>query len=217
MRTRIPEKFHTIATDIEFLLISVIQGLAIQMLAVAATGPMSNFEFQYAGYIVSAFILILVFWTLAITHALSFIRWPIDIVHTFLYFLASFMEVLAFNHITMPLKWFIFGSFFLIVASLMYWYDLTMIKKAKKDFEGTKAKRELYREMYVEQVREMRFLLPGALFFNLVCAGIIFWYPDIYLTQKYHVVLSSIQVLFSVFLLLRLIKEFNKRSRLLVQ
>src|SRR3989344_2965707 len=116
MKLSLKKELDSKAVEIEFLVISVIQGLAIQMLAVSASDPLSSLKYEYWFAIISAFILILIFWSQALLHTVSFIDWPIDIVHTFLYFLASFVEVMAFTHVANPLKWFVFGSTFLVIA-----------------------------------------------------------------------------------------------------
>lgn len=216
MNTEKRQRFDTLATDIEFLLISVIQGLAIQMLAAASTNPLSTFQFEYWPYIISAFTLILLFWTQAILHAFSFIKWPIDIVHTFLYFLASFVEVLTFNQVANPFKWFVGGIFFMVTIVLLYVYDLSMIKKSEKNYQKTKVGKELYQHLYTEQVKEMKLFVPSALVFNVICATLIFVNPELFIDQKYHIILSSLQAIFSVGLLVSVVRMFKKRSELLV-
>lgn len=215
MRTRLKELLNGRAVEIEFLVISIIQGFALQMLAVSAINPLSNFQWEYWPYIGSAFILILLFWTQSILHTLSFIRWPIDLPHTFLYFLACFVEVLAFQHITNPSKWFLFGFVFLIVTTIMYIYDLSMIKKCEKEYRATKRLKQLYRHMYTEQVRDMKLFVPGALLFNLISSILVYVYPHVFLTMHYHLVLSIAQLISSVVLLLATLKTFSERSKLL--
>lgn len=200
------------ASEIEFLLISVVQGLALQMLAVSALEPISMLKTEYWFYIVSAFILILVFWSQAVMHALSFIDWPIDLVHTFLYFLASFVEVMVFNQITHPLKWYLFGSAFLLIAGLLYTYDLFMIRRHRNDFIRRKEKKKLYEHMYTQQIKEMKLFLPGALVYSLLAAWLIFRFPDLFIDRNYHIYLAGLQMIGSAFLLINTIRTFKFRS-----
>ena len=67
--------------------------------------------------------LIINFWSLAIIHSISFISWPFDLVHTILYFLATFVEVTAFTQITNPTGWFIAMFAFFVVSGLLYLWD----------------------------------------------------------------------------------------------
>ncbi len=56
------EKLDQFTLDIEFLLISVVQGVALGALATGASIPLSNMDLQYWPYILSGFLLILTFW-----------------------------------------------------------------------------------------------------------------------------------------------------------
>lgn len=201
--------------DIEFLLISVVQGVALTSLAAAAAGPMSNLDFQYWPAIMAGFLFILIFWSQAIIHALSFIDWPLNLGHTFLYFLASFIEVMAFAQVENPLKWFVFITLFLIVAAALYIYDLRMIKEHEKDFSLTEAKRKLYDHMYTRQVRELTRYVPFALFYNGLCAVLIYLLPEVFIASSGHVVLTLLQVIFGALLLTISYRSFNVRSRLI--
>ncbi|MBI4130539.1 hypothetical protein HY468_04435 [Candidatus Roizmanbacteria bacterium] len=215
MKPGINKVLQNYAVEIEFLVISVIQGMALQMLAVAASTPLSMLQVEYWFAIVSAFILILIFWSQAVLHALSFINWPIDIVHTCIYFLASFVEVMAFNHVTNPLKWFVFGFVFLIISGLLYLYDLLMIRRRRKDFIANAARRALFQHMYTQQVKEMKLFLPGALLFSGISAWLIYTYPVLFIDHHFHAVLSGIQMLLSIGLLAVTIQTFKRRSQLL--
>lgn len=115
------ERLDQFALDIEFLLISVIQGVALAALATDAADPINHLQFVYWLYIASGFLLILNFWSQAIIHAVSFIDWPLDLGHSFLYFLASFVEVMAFTHLTEPKQWFGFMAAFLLSLYFCIW------------------------------------------------------------------------------------------------
>jgi len=102
------EHLDHVALDVEFLLISVIQGVALVTLATSAVGPMISMETGTWPYIAVAFLFILIFWSGAIIHAVSFIDWPIDLIHSFLYFLASIIEIVAITNLMHPVLWFFF-------------------------------------------------------------------------------------------------------------
>src|SRR5438309_667456 len=123
--------------NIEFLLISVIQGVALAALAASAAPIIASLQFEYWPYIITAFLFILLFWSQAIMRVLGFIRWPLDMMHNFLYFLASFVEVVAFSEMTNPLLWFSLIFTFVFVSGLLYYYDLILIKQCKRDMEKT--------------------------------------------------------------------------------
>ncbi len=197
--------------DIEFLLISVVQGVALTSLAVDAVGPMSALSLEVWPYIISGFIFILIFWSQAIIHALSFIDWPLDLGHSFLYFLASFVEVMAFSQIEHPLKWFLFVSAFLGIGAVLYIYDLRLIKKHQLEFSHSSQSRHLYAHMYTQQRKELTLLVPAAIGVNLIFAWLICKNPVYFLDQHNHLVLIGIQVLLGLGLLLVSVKSFKER------
>lgn len=209
------KELTSMALNIEFLVISVIQGLAIQMLAANVMPIFNESKFEYSFYAISGFILILIFWSQSIIHALSFIDWPIDLIHTFLYFLASIVEVIAFAYLTNPLRWFIFSFVFVCTTSVLYAYDFKMIKKHKKRIESNEGGRKVYEHIYKQQVTEMRYLVPSALVFYAAAVCLIYFNNTLFIDQKYHVVLASLQAVSSIVLLIVTVKSFKTRSRLI--
>lgn len=208
------EKLDQFVLDIEFLLISVVQGVALGALASAASKPLSEMQFQYWPYIISGFLLILTFWSQAIIHSLSFIKWPLDLSHNFLYFLAGLVEFLAFEHITDPLRWFVFQFVFVAVATLLYIVDLRLIKQHKRDF-NTETEKGLYKHILEEQVSEMKTLIPTGFIFNGLAVYLIWAYPEFFITQGYHIIIVGLQVLFNLVIIAVSLKSFKKRSKLI--
>lgn len=199
--------------DIEFLLISVVQGMALTSLAADAVGPITNLSYEFWPYIISAFVFILIFWSQAIIHALSFIDWPLDLGHSFLYFLASFVEVMAFSQIEHPEKWYIFTSAFLVVGVILYIYDLLLMKRHEKELVRSTEGGRLYQEMYSQQKKELVFLLPSALGCNLLFAWLLYQNPGGFIQQHNHIWLSAVQALFGVGLLFVSIRSFKERVK----
>lgn len=209
------EKLNQFTLDIEFLLISAVQGVALGALAGAANEPLSNLDFQYWPYILSGFLLILTFWSQAIIHSLSFIKWPLDLAHNFLYFLAGLIEFLAFNHLQDPLAWFIYQLVFVIVGSALYIVDYRLIKNGKKNFDDSPAQIALYKHILEEQKSEMKNMIPAGLIFNILAVFLIWKYPEFFITQGYHVAIVGIQVILTVYIITVSIKSFKTRSKLI--
>ena len=210
------ERLDEFALSVEFLLISVVQGVALAALATAAAPLLGDLRLETFLYITSSFVLILSFWSQAIIHSVSFIDWPIDLPHSFLYFLASFVEVIAFSYLNNPMKWFAFmGIFFLVVVTL-YIVDFRMIKERKTKFE-TKNQMKLYDHVIREQEYEFKTFLPAAVIFCFFSAGAIWLFPSVFITGHLHVALIIFQTIFSVYVLLTSFKSYKKRSRLLIE
>jgi hypothetical protein len=131
------ERLDGTAVDIEFLLIAVIQGLALTTLAVASEKVIGEAEWIYWPYVIAGFVLILNFWSLAIIHSISFVSWPFDIVRTLLYLLVTFVEVAAFAEITHPAKWFVFMLASFIVSFVLYAWDARVIRDKRAEYLDT--------------------------------------------------------------------------------
>ncbi len=209
------EKLDQIVIDAEFLLISVIQGVALATLASNATPIIASFQLEYWLYIVSAFLFILIFWSQAIMHVLGFIRWPLDMIHNFLYFLASLFEVMAFSQMTNPFLWFSMLFIFVLVSALLYYYDFLMIKARKSDLSDSPAGKILYNDLYKEQIFYMKIFVPLGLLFNFGCAFLIHQYPQIFIGGQSHLILVGLQVLFGLTILVNSVKTFNRRLNLM--
>lgn len=201
--------------DIEFLLIAVIQGLALTTLAVESEGVLAEGDFLYWPYVAAGFVLIMNFWSLAIIHSISFIRWPFDLVHTILYFLATFIEVSAFTQITHPKGWFIAMFAFFLVSGLLYLWDGRLIRDAGKEYEDTPERTRLYRHIHERQRVELRFMLPGALIFHGAIVILIFVAPGLILDDDRHVWLVGLQLIFGLLFLAGIIRDFAERERLI--
>ena len=208
------ERLDGRVVDIEFVLIAVIQGLALTTLAIESEHIIGESQWLYWPYVVAGFVLIANFWTLAITHTLSFISWPFDAVHTILYLLASFVEVTAFAQITNPAGWFIFMFVFFLVAAVLYAWDLRMIRERRGEFEDTPARQKLYAHIHDHQALELR-LLPAAVLFQAAIVGVIWLWPSLILDDNRHLYVVALQIVSGLGFLAYTIRNFNVRKRLM--
>lgn len=210
------EKLNGLSLDVEFLLISVVQAVALGALATAAVDPIGNLRFEYFPYIIASFVLILSFWSQAIIHAISFIDWPLNLTHSFLYFLASFIEVMAFSRVTVPLAWFGFVDLFFIIAVCLYFVDLKMIRARKSKFKNIQ-KVKLYKHMVSRQLFEMKILLPAAVIFCSISFIAILIDPNMFIAKHWHLLLIGLQTAFGIFVLWESTNSFKVRAKLVTQ
>lgn len=201
--------------DIEFLLIAVIQGVALVTLAVESEDVLGKAEFLYWPYVAAGFVLIMNFWSLAIIHSISFISWPFDLVHTILYFLATFVEVTAFTQITHPAGWFVIMFVFFAVSGLLYLWDAKVIREKRAEYEDTPARDRLYRHIHERQQAELRYMLPGALVFHGAIVVVLFAAPELILDHDRHVWLVTAQLIFGLLFLAGIVRDFRVRQRLI--
>lgn len=209
------KELDTIVLNIEFLLISVVQGVALGALANSAIGPITNFQFEYWPYVATAFIFILTFWSGAVIHSLSFIDWPLDLAHNFLYFLASFIEVLAFGQMMNPVKWFEFVFAFFLVAGILYIVDLRLIRRHKNDMSTDPQQKKLYNHIKKQHLFELFVLVPAGLVYNVIALALIRLYPETFLDSHQHVFLISIQLLFGLIVLGNAMQSYRRRAKLI--
>lgn len=211
------DRLNQTALDIEFLLISVIQGVALATLAASALSPLTRLEIQTWPYIIAAFLFILIFWSGAILHAVSFIDWPIDLTHSFLYFLASMVEIMAIASLASPSLWFTFLFIFQIIALMLYYYDLRLIKQHENKFTNNKAGRKLFTHIITEQSRELFIFIPASLLYNAIAITALFLQPIAFIQNNYHLIFIMPQLLFALLFLAKEIKSFKTRSHLLLR
>lgn len=84
-----------VVVNIELTLASIVQGLALSFLAPAAGALLSRDKMEAWPYAAVALLIILLFWSRALIHTLTLIRWPLEFVHNFFYFGCALAEVLA--------------------------------------------------------------------------------------------------------------------------
>jgi len=209
------EKLDQHVLDIEFLLISVIQGVAVAALAGAAVEPFNTLEWPYMLYVISGFFFILNFWAQAVFHTLSFIDWPIDMTHNFLYFWVGLIEVIMFADVTDPLRWFIFSSIYFGSSTLLYFVDIKLIKRHQSAYEDSPQTRQLYKDILSREQFELKSLLPLGFLYNVICALVIYLYPHIFLQQHYHIVLVFVQLLTAVVFLADTLRVFRGRVKII--
>lgn len=207
------DKLNQFTLDIEFLLISVVQGVALAALAAASAGIVGDLNFEYWLYIIASFALILNFWSQAIIHAISFIDWPLDLAHNFLYFLASFIEVMAFSYLDDPLRWFGLMCVFLAVAAVLYVIDVRLIKSKKNKF-NTLSDKKLYGHIMERQLFELKYIVPSAITFTGGCFVAILLFPELFIQKHWHLALVAIQTIIGVSVLFESIANFSTRAKL---
>jgi len=107
--------------------------------------------------------------------------------------------------------------FFVLVAGVLYYYDLLLIKACKSDFSKTSSGKALYEDLHKEQMTNMKFFVPGGLLFNAACIFLIVKHPQIFIQNHNHVFLVGIQILFGLVILLTSLKTFKKRLALIAK
>lgn len=182
---------------IELTLISIVQGLALSVLASSAVQPLTQLQVEYWPAIIVGALAILIFWSRSLIHTLSFIGWPLEFGHNFIYFVSTLIEVTFLTQISNPPAWFALQCVYFAIAWFLYFYDLRVVYKHHHDFQ-TPSERKLYDDIVGDQLLNVRFLMPAGVAFNLLAWWLIQQRPDLFIERQWHVGLSLMSVLVGV-------------------
>jgi hypothetical protein len=212
------QNLDEIALNIELVLISIIEGVALTKLAENAV-PVLNGTSQlaYLPFVLAGLAILLVFWAQAILHAVSFIRWPLKMEHMFLYFIAAFLQVIAYANIEHAASWFFWWSVFSVLALFIYAIDLRIIREAGPKLHALTGGAAFVATVEARHSRELKILVPVALAFNVVAFLFVWLRPDIFATQSSIAVLGTLQFLISCGALVDCMRNFASRSTMLEQ
>jgi len=157
---------------------------------------------------------LLIFWSQAILHAVSFIRWPLRIGHMFLYFVAAFTQVIAYSNLTDPVRWFFWGTIFGLVVALLYSLDLLLIRDMRSSFGSRAGGNEFLSIVEKRHRYEFKTLVPLSIGFNLALYLLLLYVPY-FSNLKWYVIFGMLEVLVCAVSLSDSVRNFNKRTKLI--
>lgn len=203
------KQLDQLVLDVELVLISVVQGVALSTLALVAGPRMTAPDPLSAIFLATGLLFILSFWSVAIIHALSFVLWPMDLGHYFFYFTLALLVCLTFAQMEHPVAWFQWSLWCFIMTSLLYVYDYRLILARRTAFEDAPPRRALYAQILRQQRLEMTLLMPAGLGFNFVAWLVVRADPGRALP------LAAIQLLFTGLFVANFTLSFGERRRLI--
>jgi len=186
-------ELDSMIAGIELTLVSIIQGVALTVLIENAQHIIADLQVVFWPYVLGGLLVIFVFWSRAVLHIITLIRWPLEFGHNFLYIGCALLEAVVLSQLGNPEKWFSFGAAFIVLGWLLFLYDLRLINARMQDSPG-QASNRLYARVRRDQLLNIGVLLPGVFLLNLVCAVSIHVWPELFLTRNAHLVLIAIQL-----------------------
>ncbi len=184
----------TIVVNIELTLASIIQGVALYFLTENARAVLSWQNWPTLLYVAAGLCIIFIFWSRSIIHTLTLIKWPLEFGHNFFYIACALGEAILFTRLDRPPAWFALSAVYAAAVWLLFVYDMRLIharlKEARDDRE-----RAFYRRTQTDQSLNIRFLIPLLFFFNLGCALLIRFRPELFIERGGHVWLIGAQLL----------------------
>ncbi|WP_147653122.1 hypothetical protein [Vulcaniibacterium gelatinicum] len=182
---------------IELTLISIIQGLALGVLATNAVQPLVQLQWQSWPYVFTGLLVILIFWSRSLIHTLSFIGWPLEFGHTFLYFAATLIEAAALSQVGDPAHWFALNALYAAAVWGLYAWDLRILRRHADDFR-TPGERALLADIVRDQRLNIRWLMPATVALQGGTWWLIHARPDWMLARGWHLLPIGLSLLFAL-------------------
>jgi len=186
-------QLDSMIVEIELTLVSIIQGVALTVLIESSRDVITDLRFIYWPYVLSGLLVIFIFWSRAVLHIITLIRWPLEFGHNFLYIGCALVEAVSFAQLVNPANWFAFGAAFIASGWVLFFYDLRLIHARQKDSRGEAGNR-LYERVRRDQWVNLALLLPAVFILNVVCAICIRMRPEIFVHNNAHLWLIALQV-----------------------
>ena len=180
--------------EIELTLVSIIQGVALTVLIESSRDIITELKFISWPYVLAGLLVIFIFWSRAVLHIITLIRWPLEFGHNFLYIGCALVEAVSLAQLANPANWFSFGAAFIAAGWVLFFYDLRLIHARQLDSGGQVGNR-LYECVKRDQWLNLALLLPGVFMLNILCAICIRTWPAIFLTNNAHLWLIAIQLI----------------------
>lgn len=203
-----------VIVNVELTLASIVQGLALSFLADNASAVLSKGPPTAWLYVGVAFLTILLFWSRALIHTLTLIRWPLEFVHNFFYFACALVEVLAFKNLHDPFMWFVLNAVFAALVWGLFVHDLRIIRLRARDSVGPSSFR-LYAIVEADQWLNIRFIMPSVFAFALGSALAIKMAPGFFLVRQGHLLLIACQAVGLLVYLACVVRSFTRITPLI--
>ncbi len=214
LRDHAERNLSSLVVAIEFTLISVMVGVILFPLMDFATPILRELKFQYMPYILCGLLLILFIWTEVISHSLSFIGWPIDLLHNLFYIVFAMVLAIQMHFLQEPQLWFAMTLVSALVATGIAYYDMRLIEERRKHSPGAAAAR-MYDAVWQKQralVRTAPYTVGNA----VLQLALIYLFPGLFLQDYGHLILVTIQILAFGYLISRTIRQFKALREVIV-
>jgi hypothetical protein len=196
-RSAARDRLDELVVNIELTLISIIQGLALAVLAGASVQPILQLQWQAWPYILAGLLVVLIFWSRALVHTLSFIRWPLEFGHTFAYFGATLIEAVALTQVAVPAHWFALNALYALAVWGLYAWDLRVVLRDARPAMDA-GERALHEDILRDQRLNLRWTMPAAVAFQALSWWLVLRFPQPMLERGGHLLLIALTLAFSL-------------------
>jgi hypothetical protein len=160
-------------------------------------------------------LVVLIFWSRALVHTLSFIRWPLEFGHTFAYFGATLVEAVALTQVAEPAHWFALNAIYALAVWGLYAWDLRVVLRDARP-AADDAERALREDIVRDQRINIRFMMPAAVAFQALSWWLVRSHPQAMIERGGHLVLIGLTLAFSIHYLLGGVRLLRRRQHWLL-
>lgn len=182
-------ELDSMVANVELTLISIVQGVALAVLADSARSVIMDHRLSSLPYLVSGLLILFMAWSRTVLHALTVIRWPLELGHNFLYIAATLLEVVLFSQLSNVRAWYPLGGAYMTLVWITFAYDLRLIRARFGDSGGPEGQR-LLAILEGDQLLHVRVLLPFAVACWLACSAAVLYWPSLFLGAGWHAALA---------------------------
>lgn len=185
-------ELDSMAANIELTLISVVQGVALYFLTDTARPIFVERRLSCLPYLLTSLFIILAFWARAVLHAVTVIRWPLELSHNFLYIVLTLFEAVLFTQAGTPQQWYPLGVLLLGICELMFFFERRMYRLRRADSAGP-AGLPLLDLLERDHDLSLRVLMPLTLLLWTAAALAVACWPRTFLAGGWHTALGLVQ------------------------
>lgn len=161
--------------NVELTLVSIIQGVALYFLADSTRQLIASHAVEYYVYALNALLIIFLFWSRAVIHTFTVIRWPLEFSHNFLYITCALFEAISFANLNQPVLWNALQTVFAGFVWLLFALDLRLVTARENESAGSKLA-TLFRAIRRDQLLNAFVLIPLFVGFDVVATASL--WPD---------------------------------------
>jgi hypothetical protein len=174
-----------VVANVELTLISIVQGVALSYLGEAARPALTEPRPALVPYVVCGLTVVFMAWSRTVLHALTVIRWPLELGHNFLYLASALFEVVLFTELANPGRWVALAAAYLTLVWITFLYDLRLL-----DGSGGPAAARLAEVLRRDQLLHVRAIIPLAIAACAACAFAVHRWPALFVDRGWHVALA---------------------------
>ena len=201
--------------NLELTLISIIQGVALYFLTDSSRALLMSMQFSAWPYILAGLLVILLWWSRAVIHTLTVIRWPIEFGHNFLYIASTLIEAVMFTQVGNPANWYWVGAAYGLLVWLLFVIDLRLIGRRMREPRGP-AGTQLLSIIQREQRLQALLFMPVTVLFYLVAGRLINSQPQFFIDANGHLIFAALQLVGALSYITYIVLYFRRLSGLIL-